>query len=239
MTAKQQYNAFTSVLNAALGPCPSLLNGACRDFVTWDPHRGQVPRGWWGGLGSTEEIELVIVLGEPSLNTQPGESYGEFPTVAEVSGFINGLYQNVFPTKPLGTELPSERGSVHYNVMLLLQMCFGEDHSLDELAKRTWVTQAVLCSVKKGTLRRHHTSVRQTCWRKYLRMQLDLVPDAFIIPMGNKARDAVSFVAPSRRTPSINVMAAARPSASSRRKDSLQSWEHAAREFRLWKNAGS
>jgi len=227
-------NAFNDLLEDAVRPCSSLLVGECRDFVVWKPASGQVPRGWWGGSGPAKDINLVVILGEPSLKTQPGESYAANPSVAEISQFIDGLYQKKFPTKALGEELPSDRGSVHYNVMLLLQWCFGHDVSIEELKKRVWVTQAVLCSVKEGTLSTHHKLVRKTCWEMYLKRQLDLVPNAFVIPMGIKARDAVSFVAPERSTPSIDVSSAAKPQATRHRLDSETSWKRAAREFRDW-----
>src|SRR6266571_4978176 len=62
---------LAAILNPAYR-CPH-LDGACKD-LEWKPERGFVPRGYFGAPRSVSDIELVIVLAEPS-NPVRNEDY--------------------------------------------------------------------------------------------------------------------------------------------------------------------
>jgi hypothetical protein len=62
---------LAATLNSAYNPCPH-FTGACND-LTWTPERGFVPRGYFEAPRLISDIELVIVLAEPS-DPIPGEN---------------------------------------------------------------------------------------------------------------------------------------------------------------------
>ena len=68
--------ALSSILRPAFKPCAG-FDGACKDVAQWKPERGHVPRGFVGALGSTDEVEVVLLIAEPGNPYTVGEILSE------------------------------------------------------------------------------------------------------------------------------------------------------------------
>ncbi len=156
------------ILEPAYAPCPG-FSDTCFD-MRWDPKTGHVPRGFRGATGTIAEIELVLVYAEPG-DPQPGETH---EGLASAYDFANRSFA-------AGTDL------FHRNVTFILDSCWPE-LSLEEQLRKVWMTESVLCSAAKegGHVR---GQVAKECGKRYLLKQLELVPDALVVALGNKARN--------------------------------------------------
>ena len=161
------------ILDPAYAPCPA-FSGACYD-MRWDPSAGHVPRGFRGAAGALEEIELVLIYAEPG-DPHAGESHDGLASAYDYStqSFV------------AGTDL------FHRNVRSILDACWPNLPLADQLRK-VWMTESVLCSAPKegGPVRRE---VSNECGRRYLVKQLNLLPHALVVALGNKARDRLAAI---------------------------------------------
>lgn len=159
---------IANVLTPAYAPCPG-FSGVCFD-MRWDPPTGHVPRGFRGATGTIEEIELVLIYAEPG-DPQPGETHEG----------LASAYEFADQSFAAGTDL------FHRNVGFILDSCWP-NHSLSEQLRKVWMTESVLCSAPRegGHVRRE---VSTECGKRYLIQQLELVPNALVVALGNKARD--------------------------------------------------
>lgn len=170
-------SALLDVIVPAYAPCEN-FRGPCSQ-MRWSPGDGHVPRGFCGALGSTAEVDLVLVTAEPG-DPLPGEVHRGIETTVAYS--LHGLRERVTP--------------FHRNVCLILDLCFP-NQSLDEQLRRTWRTNSVLCSAMNecGPVPR---AVESACMRRYLAPQLALLSHALVAALGYKAqrrlaREGIAF----------------------------------------------
>lgn len=184
-------------MNSDLRKILAPAHGRCRHFedacntMRWDPRSGHVPRGFCGAIGSLSEVELVLVTAEP----------GD-PLTGEIqTGTVEGAADFSVHT------LESRATPFHANIRRIVDLCFPELRgNLAEQLRRTWRTNAVLCSarVECGSVPRQ---VENTCVTTYLKPQIALFPGAVIGALGTKALrrmarhgiDAISALHPSCR----------------------------------------
>ena len=181
----------TSLL-PAYGPASSGHAKGCPRFrnicsqMRWCPSSGHVPRGFWGALGDVRDVELVLVAAEPG-DPLPDESHKGIQSPLE-------LFESVSEYSLQCLRSPAT--PFHRNIRLILDLCFPHQ-PLDQQLRRTWRTNAVLCSaeVECGPVPRQ---IEETCVTTYLRRQLALLPHAFVAALGDKAqrrleRQGISF----------------------------------------------
>ena len=163
-----QGNALLATILPAYGPCDH-FSGVCQE-MGWNPPAGHVPRGFCGALGSSDEVELVLVTAEPG-DPLPGEVHTGLESAVTTS--IEGLRNRVTP--------------FHRNVRLILDLCFP-GQSFEEQLRRTWRTNSVLCSaqIEGGSMPR---PIEDICIQTYLRKQLALMPNALVAALGGKAQN--------------------------------------------------
>ncbi len=189
----------------------------CRHFddtcqsMRYNPSEGHIPRGYAGGCGKVENIELIIIVAEPG-DPHPHESY--------TGDLTEACHQYCTSSIFTGTDL------FHRNLHYLLKRCFpGEP--LEEIFKKTWITESVLCSADKecGAVKK---AIERTCVNEYLAAQLQLMPQAFVITVGGKARDRAKSVL--RNRPWAHAYAVAPPGCN--HTPAKPSWDNAAEQFR-------
>lgn len=170
---------LVEILEPAYHPCPG-FSGACRGVARWKPELGHVPRGFVGGLGSVDEIEVVILVAEPG-DPLAGEKY---------SG--DHLAQTCQHTLRL---LRGDGSLFHRNLRYLLDQLFPGLRLRDQLRK-AWITETYLCSAPEetGPVR---TIAERECASRYLGQQLELLEGLPVIALGGKAYARV------RRVPGI------------------------------------
>lgn len=139
--------------------------------MQWKPHAGFVPRGFCGALGTSTEVQLVLVTAEPG-DPLAGETH-EDRTVAELMDFsLESLRCGITP--------------FHNNIRLIIEMCFP-NLPFEKQMRHVWRTNAVLCSaaIESGPI---PVAVADTCVRSYLLPQLALFPRAVVGALGHKAQ---------------------------------------------------
>lgn len=158
------------LLVPAYEPCSS-FSTTCRD-MRWKPGEGHVPRGFRGATGRTKEVNLVLVCAEP------GDPYE--PVRGARRDYLSKVY--VASNRDLGR---ADRFAP--NIRYILGVAWPR-LSFEEQLRRTWLTEAVLCSAKVecGSV---PVSVERECSVRYLMPQLALFPNARIVALGSKARD--------------------------------------------------
>ncbi len=205
------------LLLPAYTPCQH-FSGACANACTWQPDRGLVPCAFGGAIGSADDVKLVIVTAEP----------GDPPVDANYRGSPTDMLHNsvrVFneAMERGGLDRPGQPAPFHRNMRHILD-CFWPDQSLAEQLKKTWLTNAVLCTaqVSGGP---HLTRVEAACADTYIAPQLDLLSSAFVFVLGNKARNRL--VAAGLRFDAVGRHPSARVSDADKR----ASWYAAAGQF--------
>ena len=162
-----------TIIEPAYAPCRNFAD-ACSSLV-WAPHKGQVPRGFLGATGSLREVELVLVFAEP------GDPHDE-----EKHESMDTSLDYTYRCMKLGTD------QFHRNVRHILNLCFPED-SFDSQLCKTWMTESLLCSAPK-----EGGSVKASSWRAcaacYLKPQLDLLSQAFVVALGSKAQSRLKSI---------------------------------------------
>jgi|APSaa5957512493_1039668.scaffolds.fasta_scaffold09398_2 hypothetical protein len=171
------------ILKPAYNPCEFF--GACTE-ANWDPKKGHIPRGYLGATGELSEVEVVIVLAEPS---HPLEEYPEqSDPISYISACVSLAYEcyafNTYQGKPLKVSVG------HTNLIYILDSLFP-DHSFDEQLRKVWITESRLCSIDKkiGEINKDH---RLICSNNYLQKQLQILSHADVIGFGKKAQEMLS-----------------------------------------------
>jgi hypothetical protein len=165
--------SLAATLNPAYSPCPH-LTGACKG-LTWKPERGFVPRGYFGTPRRISDIELFMVLAEPS-DPLPGEDHSWIAGCADVASAMADRMTQSF----------LNRNSVFSrNLAFILERCWAPLDA-ETAIQQTWITESVLCSAEYPC-----APVRSaaTCTSNYLIHQLRLFPGAFVVALGRKAQD--------------------------------------------------
>ncbi len=206
------------LLLPAYAPCQHFA-GACANACTWEPDRGLVPCAFGGATGSLDDVKLVLVTAEP----------GDTPDDANYRGSATDMLHN---SLRVFTEAMQRGGlvrqgrptSFHRNMCRILDY-FWPDQSLAEQLRKTWTTNAVLCSARVSG-GRHPRRVEAACAATYLAPQLALLSHAFVFVLGDKARDRL--VAAGLRFDAVGFHPSARVSDADKR----ASWQAAAGQFR-------
>ena len=168
---------LVKILAPALEPCRHFA-GACAGIARWDPVHGHVPRGFTGGFGTLDQIELVLVVAEPG-DPFTDERYDQKSSpVEQVEKIAEFSYQAL-----------TTRDQFNTNLRRILNDCWP-GLSLHDQMRRTWKAESYLCSAPResGSVPRPSWSV---CGRDYLARQLDLLADRAIVACGGKARDRI------------------------------------------------
>lgn len=120
--------AISQTLAAAYAPC-SEFQHSCSE-MQWNPGKGHVPRGFAGGTGHLDEVELVLVFAEPG-DPHDRESHTGIATAYKYATdcFKNG------------------RDQFHRNVRAILNKCWPES-TFEEQMRKVWLTDSVLCSAR-------------------------------------------------------------------------------------------
>ncbi|MFJ4192797.1 hypothetical protein [Pseudomonas sp. NPDC089534] len=161
------------IIEPAYAPCGNFL-GACSS-LRWAPEEGHVPRGFLGATGTAREVQLVLVFAEPG-NPNETEKHQSIDTALEYT----------YQCMAHGTDL------FHRNVRHILNLCFPND-SFDRQLQKTWMTESLLCSApKEGD--QVSASAWRTCSMCYLKPQLDLLSQAFVVALGHKAQARLSSI---------------------------------------------
>ena len=144
--------------------------------MRWNPSKGHVPRGYLGGEGHIEEIELVLIIAEPG-DPLPGEQFHFDQSVQEL---FREVYQFV------RCRYSEKATSFHTKARSIINLCWP-DLSFDEQLKKVWITESVLCSAKveSGPVA---AKIGRACIR--------LLPNATFAAFGRKAQ---------KRTAHLNV----------------------------------
>jgi hypothetical protein len=163
---------IVEVIRNAYGPCPFF--GECPE-AKWLPEKGHVPRGFLGGTGKPEDVEVVLVLAEPG-HPEEGESYdakGIVPLIDQVTCNSNNNQEN-------GNTL------YHRNLNWFLGELWPHTSRKEKL-KKVWITESRLCSVEVE-IADALGGDKRLCAREYLVPQIELFPNATVILFGGKAQ---------------------------------------------------
>jgi hypothetical protein len=143
--------------------------------MKWDPANGHVPRGFCGGIGDLEEVELVLVFAEPGV---PHELERHAPSgtpleqISSAAEYAYNCFQN-------------GKDQFHRNVRGVIDSCYPK-MTFEEQMRRVWITDSVLCSapLEGGSVK---SAVAKQCRLLYLERQLRLFPKALVVALGSKA----------------------------------------------------
>ncbi len=198
---------LVNILLPAFAPCPGFL-GACKDYMRWNPARGDVPRGFRGATGRVDQVKLVLICAEPG-NAYEDETH-DGPTSLD-------KLRSAYTRGNESIERPSDQFA--RNIRTILNMAWP-GLSLEEQMRMTWLTESVLCSaaVEGG---RVPLVIEGECADRYLLRQLALFPDARIVALGNKAQGRLARIG----VPFVGAWAAAPPGCN--RREAPESWKRA------------
>lgn len=173
------------ILKAAY-ECPNFVRNCSGKVPPYDPQEGQIPRGYAGATGSISDVLLILCVAEPADPQKGNEKRGISKEwydgtlsaelqVDHIADQVGGAFFN-------GTGAP-----YHRNLRYLLDQCWPEYRGQpEEQLKRTWIAEGVLCSALRVG-RAIPACVEQVCVDLYLRRQLAILPDAFVVALGRKA----------------------------------------------------
>lgn len=206
------YPDVIETIKQAYGPCPAFEN-VCQS-MRWNPEIGHIPRGYCGAIGDPSKVKLILISAEPG-DPHHVEHHKADGTLI---GFIESasLYAwQCFETK---------KDQFHHNVRYILDLCWP-DQNFHEQMRRTWITDAVLCSAK---LEGGHVSVQieRECVNRYLIRHLRLLSEARIIALGSKAQKRLRNA---EVTGFIPAWSPAPPGCN--RREAKESWIRAAQVF--------
>lgn len=190
-----------TLLLPAYEPCTE-FHSACT-HMRWKPSEGHVPRGFLGGAGTVEEVELVLVFAEPG-DPHAVESHNGLSSAYEYANFAVKSGQDEF----------------HRNVRRILDSCWPE-LSFEEQMRKAWLTDSVLCSAPKecGPVPK---STERSCGQRYLIPQLRLFPDALVVALGGKAQKRLRALGFKSFLPVYSV---APPGCRTHKKQAQASWD--------------
>lgn len=166
-------STIAEILQPAYVPCAG-FKGPCAGR-RWDPKEGHVPRGFRGGAGSIDEIELVLVFAEPG----DPHTHEKHTGLTSVYGYSSRDFE-------------TGRDQFHRNMRSILDACWP-GILLDLQMRKVWMIESVLCSAPKegGPV---HGSVTKECGRRYLLPQLRLLPHALVVALGSKAKNRLQAI---------------------------------------------
>jgi hypothetical protein len=182
------------------------MQGNCQGRVRWDAKKGHVPRGYRGATGNLNEVSLVLVCAEPGDAYEDESHDGPRPLDKLRSAYTHSC-----------SHIENPRDRFAQNIQEILNIAFP-GLSLAEQLRRTWITNAVLCSALKecGPV---STEVVTECRNRYLLPQLRLFPNAKVVALGDKAKKRLWGLR--------QVKHAYHPSARASRREMRESWVHA------------
>ncbi|THJ64732.1 hypothetical protein E8P82_14260 [Arthrobacter echini] len=194
---------LSEMLRAAYLPCGNF--GACRE-AQWAPESGHIPRGFLGASGTLDDVEVVMVFAEPG-HPHPGEAYDRKDSPDTL---LENAMDHAYEAFAMGTDL------FHRNVRWFLDQLYP-NLSFNEQLRYVWLTEGRLCSIDNeiGSQRDHR------CAQRYLRAQLEILPNATIVAFGGKAHDYV------RRLEVEHVKAYALAPPGANHRPARPSWERA------------
>ena len=198
--------SISMILAPAYKPCPGFLS-SCNE-MRWQPGNGHVPRGFTGASGELDEIELILIFAEPG---DPHEH--------ETHSNMNSAYDYATECFKHGKDL------FHRNVRFILDKCWP-DLNFDQQMRKVWLTDSVLCSAKVecGSV---SSSASHECVKRYLIPQLQLLPNALVVALGNKAQNRLKAAGYFNFR---SAVAAAPPGCN--RRNARTSWEQIATEIK-------
>lgn len=170
MTNKQ----LLETLLPTYDPCEE-LQLRCKEML-YDPFSGHIPRGFYGASGELGEVQLVMILMEP---TMPGGKPAN-----------GGIWSALEDAKDAYL---NERSVGHQRVRRILRNSFPGLSLPKDVMRRVWITESVLCSKPETGIRDRHV---QACVTRYLVRQLELIPNAIIAAMEVETYRRVSKHAP-------------------------------------------
>ncbi len=184
--------SLKSLLLPAYAPCEGFRGGCAR--MVWNPKSGHVPRGFCGATGPIRDVRLILVCAEPG-DPYPGE--GHSPRSADK--IFESTYADTLKAMQRGRDL------FHRNIRLILDLCFPR-LSFNEQMRLTWITDSVLCSASVECGAVPASSIRE-CGARFLKAQLEAMPQATVAALGSKAAHRLSrlgreFIAASAAAPS-------------------------------------
>ena len=224
-----QKKKLLNILQTLYNPCRH-ISKICSDTCTWIPKAGFVPSGFGGAIGCLSNVKLVIVAAEPGAPVD-GAIYTGSPI--EMFEKSISIFGNSIANKEVVRNGRKFKG-FHNNMGKLLNYFWEDIEDVDKL-RQTWFTNSVLCPVKSkkygGTKTQHNKFVEETCIKNYLKPQLKLFNDPFILALGDKARDRMQENDIDFHTQALHP--------SSRKSEAVKekSWQEAALEFHNWKKA--
>ena len=189
-----------AILAPAYMPCAE-FESACTQ-MRWNPGAGHVPRGFLGGSGTLEEIELVLVFAEPG-DPHSAECHDGLESAYEYANFA----------------VKSGKDEFHRNIRMILDSCWPE-LSFEEQMRKVWLTDSVLCSASKecGNVPK---ATERSCGQRYLIPQLNLFPSALIVAVGGKAQRRLRTLGFNRF---LAVYSVAPPGCRTHKKQAQESW---------------
>ena len=192
-----------NILLRSFAPCSAFRNNCAS--MRWLPQVGHVPRGFLGATGRPSEVRLILVVAEPG-DPHPPEPDRRYGIERYAPGTSRGeLLKSV--CWYTYTCFRDRKDLFHKNVRSILDACWP-DLTFDKQLRRTWITESVLCSarVEGGNV---PAIVTTTCGNLYLKRELDVLNDAVVVALGNKARDRLARLGLDR--PYLSVGSAAPP----------------------------
>jgi len=191
--------AIANILAPAYTPCVEFQRACVQ--MRWQPDVGHVPRGFLGGSGSLDEVELILVFAEP----------GD-PHIGEHHDGLESAYESATVAFANGRDL------FHRNVRKILEMCWPA-LSFEQQMRKAWLTESVLCSAQTECGSVPSASAR-ACGQHYLLAQLQLFPGALVVALGSKAQSRLRSLG---YTAFISAFAVAPPSCN--RHEARASWD--------------
>jgi|tagenome__1003787_1003787.scaffolds.fasta_scaffold20971097_2 hypothetical protein len=169
---------LVAILAPAYEPCRHFA-GACARVARWRPVEGHVPRGFTGAFGTLDEIELVLVVGEPGDPFHDERYESERSPVEQIEKTAEFSFH----------ALERRDGGFSKAFRRILDFCFPEQCRYEQM-RRTWKAESYLCSARRegGHIPRASLSV---CGHDYLAPQLELLADRAIVACGNEVRDRI------------------------------------------------
>lgn len=171
---------LSALLLQAYEPCSNIdiISGICPQ-AKWAPEEGHIPRGFLGATGALEDVELVMVFAEPGHPHKEGE--GPEKEVYDPEDSPHTLFENAmrhaYESFANGTNL------IHRKVRWFMGELYP-DLTFDEQLRHVWLTESRLCSIANKI---GNVGGRQICADRYLRAELELLPNATVVAFGKKA----------------------------------------------------
>lgn len=184
--------------------------------MIWKPDNGFIPRGYTGATSTLADVRLVICLAEPG-NPGPSESYEVTDTSIVIDHIVSGV-ESAIKTKC---------SPFHKNLHFVLEKCWP-GLEISEQLSRTWITETTLCSAPRTTGPIHRL-IEKECIDRYLKPQLKLFPNAFLLALGKKAE---SRLLRAELQPHFTARAAGMPIG--KRVLAEDSWRDAGKAFRAF-----